>query len=1131
MKHKLLLLFLFFSLLMRGQCFDCAKNLGGWTDDKVSDLKKTNDGLYLIKNSSNFGIFAAIYKYDLNCNLLWKKEINHRTVVANKLASDHQGNTYVLLTWTNSHNAIGPFPVMLSGFPMYQGLNLFKFDKNGNLIWNKSIGNDDDFGMRNVFVNNDTVYVTGIFYNSIKINNEITLTNPVYYDYDSFFQPPLLFVSKFDLNGNLLDAKKFGSGYDNFTSTEMDSSGNIYFSSYSNNNNYNNNNNNYTHSDIGKIDSNLNTIWTKEISNNKTKNESTFRPTLLHYNLNNNKLYLWSAFYKLADIEGTIYIDPINRFLTTQSALCEFNATNGNLERIKQFNNSSKLDIPGIDGNYTGNTAHLIEKGNELFVFSSFTGTMNFANTNVTSMQNGIHSKEELILFKVNLDNFNSEFILKSSGLSYYPNSMTTDAAGPILFNGNDLYLTANFQSSPLTINSTVINNNSGNNDSDVMLYKYKLDPLSTASGLILIENTCFNTPTSFEIKGTFDSVTWNFDDPNSTVNNTATINNPQHLFTSIGTYNVSATIKCGTETQTLEKEITITKSPNNFTLDPIYACETEAGSGFSNSFDTSNIHTIVEGNQTNLIIEYRDQNGNPLPSPLPNPYTNKIKSEEIIKIKSYFSNNPFCFVERDLKLYTKIKPQKLNILTPQTFCIQENATLANIQITGNTIKWYNARTAGTLLSDATLLQNGITYYASQTINGCESERTPVTITIQNTLAPTATANQPFCTSQNATIANIQVIGTSIKWYDASTNGSLLAETTNLINGKTYYASQTINNCEGPRFGVTVSIVNTPSAPTGNGNQSFCKNENATLNSIQILGQNIKWYDTNMSAATLPNTTLLEDNRTYYASQTIGCESDRTPFLVRIYDTSLPTGSSNQQFCIDEIATIENLSINGTNIKWYDAATSGNILLETTLLQNGIYYATQTLNNCESQRLAITVKIQDTQIPIADSPQKICIQKNAVIDDIDIIGQNIKWYENTSSNITLSKSTTLQNGITYYASQTVNNCESDKIPIIINILEATTGDCINFVDELPFPKFFTPNNDGYNDYWTIDFAYLAPNTEIKIFDRYGKFIKELNSNTGWDGNYLGQQLPTSDYWFVVTRLNGKEFRGHFSLKR
>ncbi|WP_426484173.1 T9SS type B sorting domain-containing protein [Flavobacterium sp. 2] len=1123
MKQKLLLIFFFFSFLIQAQCFDCAKNLGGWNDDSVSDLKKTDDGLYLVKNSGNFGIFAAIYKFDLNCNLLWKKEIDSFTIYASKLASDSQGNIYLLLTWTDSHNVIGPFPIMFSGFPMYPGLNLFKFDKNGNLIWNKSMGNDGYYGMRNVFVNNDTVYVTGTFYNSIKINDEITLTNPI--NYGSFSHPPLLFVSKFSLNGDLLDAKKFGSGYDDYTSTEMDSNGNIYFSSYSN---YNSS---YTHSDIGKIDSNLNIVWTKEISNNKTKYESAFRPTLLHYNPNNNKLYLWSAFYKFADILGTIYTDPTNRYYITQSALCEFNVNNGNLERIKQFNNSSTLDIPGIDGDYAGNTAYLTEKGNELFVFSSFTGTMNFANNNVTSMQNSSYSKEELILFKVNLENFDSEFILKSSGTNYYANTMSTDAAGPILFNGNDLYLTANFQSSPLTINNTVINNNSGNNASDVMLYKYKLDPLSTTSGVILAENTCFNTPTIFEVKGTFDSVTWNFDDPNSTTNNSATINNPQHQFTASGTYNVSAVIKCGTETQTLKKEIVITNIPNNFTLNPIYACEANSGSGISNSFDTSNLNALVAGNQTNLIIEYRDQNGVLLPSPLPNPYTNKIKNEETIKVKSYFSNNPLCFVEQDLKLYTKTKPQKLNILTPQTFCIQQNATLANIQVTGQNIKWYDAQTAGTLLSNTALLQNGLTYYASQTINGCESDRTPVIVTIQNTLAPTANANQSFCTSQNPTIANIQITGTSVKWYDALTNGSLLAGTTNLVNGKTYYASQTINNCEGPRFGITVSVVNTPSAPTANATQSFCKNENATLNTIQISGQNIKWFDTAMSASTLPNTTLLENNRTYYASQTVGCESDRTPVLVHVYDTTLPTGNNSQLFCIDENATIANLVVTGTNIKWYDLATNGTVLPKTTLLQSKTYYATQTLNNCESERFAVTVKIQDTQNPIADSPQTFCIQQKAKISDINISGENIKWFESPTSTISLSESTLLENGITYFASETINDCESERISVAISLLEATAGNCINLVEELPFPKFFTPNGDGYNDYWTIDFEYLAPNTGIKIFNRYGKFIKELNNNGFWDGNYLGQQQPASDYWFIVTKLNGKEFKGHFSLKR
>jgi gliding motility-associated-like protein len=468
---------------------------------------------------------------------------------------------------------------------------------------------------------------------------------------------------------------------------------------------------------------------------------------------------------------------------------------------------------------------------------------------------------------------------------------------------------------------------------------------------------------------------------------------------------------------------------------------------------------------------------------------------------------------------------------TSQSFCIQENATLDDIAITGQNIKWYDHQTTGSLLLNTTLLQNNIVYYASQTINGCESARIPVTINIQNTLPPTGNINQAFCTGQNPTIANIQITGTQIKWYDALNNGSLLAETTNLQNGKTYYASQTVNNCESTRMGVTVSIVNTPFAPTGNANQFFCKKENATLNNIQIAGQNIKWYDTNFAAATLPNTTLLENNRTYYTSQTVGCESDRTPILVKVYDTALPTANRNQQFCFGQNATIANLTISGTDLKYYDSATNGNILNPTTLLQNGIYHVTQTLNNCESERLSVTVKIQDTPIPIADSPQTFCIQKNTKISNIEISGQDIQWFESTSSTVPLSESTLLENGVTYYASQTINNCEGDRTPVLINILGATTADCINFVEELPYPKFFTPNNDTHNDTWTIDFAYLKPNTGIRIFDRYGKFLKELRPNDKWDGTYIGQDMPASDYWFTLTRFNGTEYRGHFSLKR
>ena len=85
---------------------------------------------------------------------------------------------------------------------------------------------------------------------------------------------------------------------------------------------------------------------------------------------------------------------------------------------------------------------------------------------------------------------------------------------------------------------------------------------------------------------------------------------------------------------------------------------------------------------------------------------------------------------------------------------------------------------------------------------------------------------------------------------------------------------------------------------------------------------------------------------------------------------------------------------------------------------------------------------------------------------------------------------------------------------------------------LMHPLYFTPNGDGYNDYWKIKFSENEPNLTVKIFDRHGKFLKQLGTNSiGWDGKYLGKDMPSSDYWFVVTRENGKEHKGHFSLKR
>ena len=90
------------------------------------------------------------------------------------------------------------------------------------------------------------------------------------------------------------------------------------------------------------------------------------------------------------------------------------------------------------------------------------------------------------------------------------------------------------------------------------------------------------------------------------------------------------------------------------------------------------------------------------------------------------------------------------------------------------------------------------------------------------------------------------------------------------------------------------------------------------------------------------------------------------------------------------------------------------------------------------------------------------------------------------------------------------------------------------ISVIGYPKYFTPNGDGLNDFWKIEGVNetIQPNTTVLIYDRYGKLLKQLLVQyDGWDGTYNGAILPTDDYWFQVSLEDGRQFSGHFTLKR
>lgn len=85
---------------------------------------------------------------------------------------------------------------------------------------------------------------------------------------------------------------------------------------------------------------------------------------------------------------------------------------------------------------------------------------------------------------------------------------------------------------------------------------------------------------------------------------------------------------------------------------------------------------------------------------------------------------------------------------------------------------------------------------------------------------------------------------------------------------------------------------------------------------------------------------------------------------------------------------------------------------------------------------------------------------------------------------------------------------------------------------LNYPKFFTPNGDGINEKWRLEYSWFEPEALIYIYDRYGKLLSSFTAkDPGWDGKFNERNLPATDYWFVVERKDGKIHKGHFSMIR
>ncbi len=392
--------------------------------------------------------------------------------------------------------------------------------------------------------------------------------------------------------------------------------------------------------------------------------------------------------------------------------------------------------------------------------------------------------------------------------------------------------------------------------------------------------------------------------------------------------------------------------------------------------------------------------------------------------------------------------PVAATVTSPVVYCL--NAPASALSASGTNLLWYTTATGGTGTATApTPLTTGVSsiiYYVSQTVSGCEGPRAAITVTTNGLpVTPTIATPVTYCTNE-ATIP-LTATGTGLLWYTTATGGigsSTAPTPSSTTFGSTlYYVSQTINNCEGPRAVITVTIKASPTTPAATSPVVYCENLPAVA--LTAAGSNLLWYNvatggTGTSAAPIPSTTAT-GNTIYYVSQSInGCEGPRTAITVTINALpAAPTVTTPVVYCQNAPASA--LSASGTSLRWYTVATGGTGSLiapvpATNVSGNTTYYVSQTINGCEGPRGALVVTINATPpTPAITSPVFYCENNTAV--PLSATGSNLLWY-NTATSITGSTTAPTPATITaantfYYVTQTILGCESPRAAITVTV--------------------------------------------------------------------------------------------------
>lgn len=636
--------------------------------------------------------------------------------------------------------------------------------------------------------------------------------------------------------------------------------------------------------------------------------------------------------------------------------------------------------------------------------------------------------------------------------------------------------------------------------------------------------------------------------------------------FTDSGTYMVYIETDFGCK-ETLVFEVLVSRSPYVGTITDLFGCENDFNTGISSLFNTSQIEIEALDSQLGMTVSYFDSNGNQLPSPLSNPTSNTIPNNEAITVRVSNENNPECYAETIFNLIVQPLPEAFSIADvfacdddSDGFSSFDLSSVESIVLggqTGMTVEYYDGNgnqlpnplpnpyvnsipnqetIIARVINDATDCYNEITFNLNVNANpianpiasiiGCDDNNDGI--------------SEYFDTFLVESVVLGGQTGMEVTYYDNSgtqlpsplpnpfTNTEIYNQdlTVRVTNSQTGCFSETILTLETSLQPNINQPLNLYACDEGNGFGSF----NTSLLESELIGNqtglSISYMDEQGNVLPSPLPTTLHNTSAYNQTIFVRVENQlsslcysETSFELIINELPFIYLEPNYFICNLDPSIALSIDMSYNTYEWQfedgniistthqaNIEDEGNYVLTVSRIENGIA--------CEN---LFTFHLTRSILPSIQEVKYDELGNNF----IEIIASGDGDFEYSID------------GINYQDSNYFGNIPRGIYIAYVRDKEGC-GEDFTEVSIVDYPKFFTPNNDGYNDYWQIKGlnAQLRQSSDIFIYDRYGKLLKQLASTSkGWDGTFNGKELPTNDYWFTVDLNDGRAFQGHFTLKR